>query len=74
MATEGIFIVWASFLVCFDEVEGLVYNISESSHSTFHFRLLSLSLDVPQYTAKVFDICCIMYEHSEHFSKLYKPK
>jgi len=53
MATEGIFVVWTSFLICFDEVKGLVYNISKSSHSTFHFRLLSLRLDVPQYTAEV---------------------
>jgi len=50
---KGIFIVWTSFLISLDEVQGLVYNISNSSNSTFHFRFLSLRLDVPQYTAKV---------------------
>jgi len=50
---KGILIVWTSFLIIFDEVKGLVYNISNSSNSTFHFRFLSLRLDVLQYTAKV---------------------
>jgi len=74
MATEGIFIVWTSFLMCFGEVTGLVYNISKSSHSTFYFRLLPLRSHVPLYTAKVFDKCWTMYVLSEHFGELYKPK
>jgi len=53
MAAEGIFIVWTSFVICFDEVKSIVYNISKSSHSTFLFRLLFLSLDIPQYTANI---------------------